>query len=270
MDNALATVKSIVAAYGLEVLGAILILLVGRWVVGLLVGMLRRAMQRAEVDATLIGFAVNIAYVAGFAFVILAALSRLGIQTTSFIAVLGAAGLAIALSLQGSLGNFAAGTMMIVFRPFKAGDYVEAGGTAGTVDEIMIFSTKLRTPDNRLVYVPNGTIMNDVIVNYSANDTRRLDLVFGCSYDDDIRGVKRLLTEIVESDERVLSEPAPVVVVLELADHSVNFAVRPWVAASDYWPLHFDLTERVKLRFDESGFSIPYPQRDVHLHQQAA
>ena len=198
-------------------------------------------------------------------FVIIAALSLLGIDTTSLIALLGAAGLAIGLSLQSSLSNFAAGVMIIVFRPFNKGDFVEVAGATGVIDNINIFTTTMTTPDNKEVIVPNGSILASNITNYSARDTRRVDMVFGISYDDDLRKAKKLLEEIIAGDDRVLADPAPVVALSELADSSVNFIVRPWAKAEDYWGLMWDTTEAVKLRFDEAGISIPYPQMDVHM-----
>lgn len=184
--------------------------------------------------------------------------------------MVGAAGLAIGLALQGSLSNFASGVMLIIFKPFRAGDFVEAGGASGTVEEIQLFATQFRTGDNKVIHVPNGAIFGGNIVNYSARDTRRVDMVFGCGYGDDIIAAKQLLRSMLEEDPRVLADPAPTVAVLELADSSVNFAVRPWVKASDYWPLWFDMHEQVKLRFDAAGLNIPYPQADVHLHQSTA
>jgi small conductance mechanosensitive channel len=198
-------------------------------------------------------------------FVVIAALSQLGIDTTSLVALLGAAGLAIGLSLQSSLANFAAGVMLIVFRPFTKGDFVEVAGTSGSVDNISIFTTTLTTPDNKEVIVPNGSVIGNNIVNYSARPTRRVDMVFGIGYGDDIKKAKELLEQIVAADTRVLAEPAPVVALGELADSSVNFLVRPWVNAEDYWSVLWDTTETVKLKFDEAGISIPYPQMDVHL-----
>ena len=200
----------------------------------------------------------------------LAVLGKLGIQTTSFIAVLGAAGLAIGLALQGSLSNFASGVMLVLFRPFKVGDYIEAGGTSGTVEEMLIFSTKMKTPDNKAVFVPNGSITGGTIVNYSAKDTRRVDLVFGVSYEDDISKVKQIIEEVLNADDRILKDPSPTVGLAELGDSSVNFVVRPWVSAADYWGVRFSLNEAMKLRFDQEGVSIPYPQRDVHFHEKSA
>lgn len=263
-------VQTLVAAYGLKIIAAIVIFIIGKWLSGVLSRAVGKAMERAKTDQVLVKFVVNLAYAALLAFVVLAALAQLGIQTTSFIAIIGAAGLAIGLALQGSLSNFAAGVMLIIFRPFKVGDYIEAAGTAGSVEEIMIFSTKLRSPDNKQLYVPNGSIISGTITNYSAREQRRVDLVFGCGYGDDIKKTKALLEAIVKENALVLDEPAPTIGVLELGDSSVNFAVRPWVATSDYWDVHFQITEEVKQRFDEAGISIPFPQRDVHLVQDQA
>lgn len=256
--------------YGPKVIGALAIFIIGRIVAGILTGVVRRLMLRSKVDAILVGFVTNLTKVGLLTFVVVAALGALGMQTTSVIAVIGAAGLAVGLALQGSLANFASGVMLVIFRPFKTGDYIEAGGTAGVVKEIRIFNTVMKTPDNKLVIVPNSKITGDNVTNYSANEERRLDLVFGISYGDDIRRAKQILEQILKDDSRVLAEPEPVVALLELADSSVNIAVRPWVRTSEYWPVRFDLTERVKLAFDEQGISIPFPQRDVHMHQVTA
>ncbi len=269
MEQILVQAQTIVAEYGIKIVAAIAILIVGRWVARMLTGVFGRALTKAGTDETLVRFSKNLVYAALLAFVVLAMLGQLGIQTASFVAVIGAAGLAIGFALQGSLANFAAGVMLIIFRPFKVGDYIEAGGAAGTVEEIAIFNTVLKTPDNRQIFVPNGSITGGNIVNASANETRRVDMVFGCSYEDDVSKVKALLEELLRADERVLQNPAPTVAVAELADSSVNFTVRPWVKAADYWGLYFDLHETVKRRFDEAGFSIPYPQSDVHVQQAA-
>lgn len=270
MNQIVTMIQSLVAAYGLQVVAAIVIFFVGKWLSRLLSRAFGRALARAGTDEMLVRFAQNIAYVGLFAFVILAALNQLGVQTTTFIAVVGAAGLAIGLALQGSLSNFAAGVMLIVFRPFKVGDYIEAAGTAGVVEEIMVFSTKLKSPDNKQIFVPNGAIFGGNIVNFSAKDTRRVDMVFGCGYGDDLKGVKALLEDIVAKDQRVLADPAPTIAVVELGDNSVNFVVRPWVNSADYWGVYFDFHETVKQRFDEAGFNIPFPQRDVHLIREEA
>ena len=270
MSKFIDVAQALAAAYGLKVIAAIVILFIGKWLSGVLSRAVGKAMSRAKADQVLVKFVVNLSHAALLAFVVLAALAQLGIQTTSLIAVLGAAGLAIGLALQASLSNFAAGVMLIIFRPFKVGDYIEAAGTAGTVEEIMIFSTKLKSPDNKQLYVPNGSIIAGTIVNYSAKDQRRVDLVFGCGYGDDIKKAKALLEEIVTGNALVLDDPAPTIGVLELGDNSVNFAVRPWVKTGDYRNAYFQITEAVKQRFDEAGISIPFPQRDVHLIQEHA
>lgn len=270
MENLWATALDWLSLYWLKVVGAIAILIIGRIVIGILVGVMRRLMKRANVDETLVKFLVNLSRALLMTFVVVAAINQLGVETTSFIAILGAAGLAVGFALQGSLSNFASGVMLIIFRPFKVGDYVEAGGQSGSVEEISIFTTVMKTPDNRKVIVPNGSITSSSITNYSAMDTRRVDLVFGIGYDDDIKKAKETLERLVAEDERILKDPAPNVAVSELADSSVNFVVRPWVKTGDYWGVYFDLTERVKLTFDELGISIPYPQQDVHMHQVAA
>lgn len=256
----------LLTVYGLRVIYAVVILIVGRWVAKAVTRFIRRIMSK-NVDGTVTNFVASLSYIALLAFVIIAALHQLGIQTTSFIAILGAAGLAIGLALQGSLSNFAAGVLMIIFKPFKDGDYVEGGGTAGTVEKIEIFSTQLITPDNKTVIVPNAKIMGDNIVNYSAKGTRRVDMVFGIGYDDDIDKARELIQEIIASDERILKDPAPVVVVSELGDSSVNLTTRVWSTADDYWGILFDTTEKVKKRFDAENISIPFPQRDVHMYQ---
>ncbi len=254
--------------WAINIAAAVAIFILGRWLAKFLVGFTNKLLRRSKVDETLIGFLGNIVYALALTLVIIASLSKLGINTTSLAAVLAAAGLAIGLSLQGSLSNFAAGVMLISFRPFKKGDYVEAAGSAGTVDDISIFTTTLKTPDNRVLIVPNKNILDNNIINYSTMDTRRVDMVFGIGYDDDLKKAKTILMEELENDDRVLSDPAPVVVVGELADSSVNFLVRPWTKSEDYWATKWDLTERIKLRFDAEGISIPFPQRDLHVYQE--
>jgi small conductance mechanosensitive channel len=256
-----------IVPWGTRILFALIILMVGRWIARKIINVLQRGMRRGKLDEMLIGFLSNLAYMALLVVVVLAALEQLGVNTTSALAVFGAAGLAIGLALQGSLSNFAAGTMLIFFRPFKTGDFVEAAGTSGVVEEIRIFNTVMRTGDNREIIVPNGQIFNGTIVNYSARDTRRIDLVMGIGYEDDIRKAKSLIEEAIGKDTRILADPAPVVMVLELAESSVNLAVRPWVASSDYWNVRADLLENVKAAFDANGISIPFPQRDVHVRE---
>ena len=253
--------------WGIRIITALVIFYAGRIAVGIVAGVAQRIMRQQKLDETLMSFVLSILRALLLLFVIIAALSQLGIDTTSLIALLGAAGLAIGLSLQGSLSNFAAGVMLIMFRPFVKGNFVEAGNTMGTVDQVSIFTTILITPDNKEIIVPNGAIMGNNITNYSAKPTRRVDMTFGISYDDDLRKARRILEDIVNSDERVLENPAPAVMVGALADSSVNFLVRPWVNSADYWPVLWDTTEAVKLRFDEAGITIPFPQRELHITQ---
>lgn len=256
------------ALYGMKIIAAIAILVIGRLVVGILTRIVKRLMS--NVDATLTRFVVSLTRIMLMVIVVIAALNTLGVQTTSFIAIIGAAGLAVGFALQGSLANFAAGVMLIIFRPLKVGDYVEAGGSAGVVEQVNIFNTVLKTVDNRLVIIPNSKVTGDNIVNYSAQEMRRVDLVFGIGYGDDIRKAKDTLNEILAADERILKDPAPTVAVSQLGDSSVDFVVRPWVKTADYWDVYFDLTERVKLTFDQKGITIPFPQRDIHMYQEAA
>jgi len=221
--------QEIVLSYGLKAIAALAIFVAGKWIARLLAKVAEKAMRRAGTAPILVGFGGKLVYVTLFAFVVLATVSQLGIQTTSFIAVMGAAGLAIGLALQGSLSNFAAGVMLVFLRPFKVGDYIEAAGIGGTVEEILLFTTRLRTPDNKRVFVPNRHIIDSVIVNYSGNDTRRVDMVFGCGYGDDLKKVRAVFEQIIAGDDRILSEPAPFIAVNELGDNSINFVVRPWV-----------------------------------------
>jgi small conductance mechanosensitive channel len=257
--------ENIVIPWGIRIALALVIFYVGRMVVSMLVNVANKFMRNRDMDDILVKFLCSIMRWVLLLFVVIAALSQLGIDTTSLIALLGAAGLAVGLSLQSSLSNFASGVMLIVFRPFTKGDFVEVAGTSGSVDNISIFTTTLTTPDNKEVIVPNGAVLGNNITNYSARPTRRVDMVFGIGYDDDIKKAKELLEQIVAADERILADPAPVVALGELADSSVNFLVRPWVNAADYWGVLWDTTEAVKLKFDEAGISIPYPQMDVHL-----
>jgi len=267
MEAVLNTIKDWAALYGIKVIGAIAILVLGRIVIGIINRIIKRILKRANVDETLSKFVRSLTKIALMTFVIVAALNNLGVATTSVVAIIGAAGLAIGFALQGSLANFASGVMLIIFRPFQAGDYIEGGGTAGVVQEVSIFNTILKTPDNKKIIIPNSAITGSNITNYSAEDTRRVDLVFGVGYGDDLPKAKQILEKLVNSDDRILKDPAPVVAVSELADSSVNFVVRPWVKTSDYWAVYWYLTEKVKLTFDAEGISIPFPQRDVHLHQ---
>jgi len=255
------------ADFGIRLVAALAIFIIGRWVARWLSRLLEKGMQKAGTDHTLIVFLRNIVYVGLLIFVIIAAIGQLGVQTTSFLAVLGAAGLAVGLALQGSLANFAAGVLIIIFRPFKVGDFIEAGGIAGVVKAISIFTTTLHTPDNKVIIVPNAQVNSGTITNYSANETRRVDLVIGVSYGDDLDKVRSVIQRVLAADERVLKDPAPQIAVMALADSSVNFTVRPWAKAADYWGLYFDLQEQIKKNFDKEGISIPFPQQDVYLHQ---
>ena len=254
-----------VIPWAIHIAAALAIFIVGRMVARFIVRLLKKLLTKAKMDPILINFVSSIVSALLLLFIIVAALDQLGVNTTSLIALLGAAGLAVGLALQGSLQNFAAGVLMIVFRPFKAGDFVEVAGTSGVVEAINIFSTTMRTGDNREIIVPNGAIYSGTITNYSARDTRRIDMVFGIGYEADIRKAKEVFHQILNDDQRVLKDPEPTIALSELADSSVNFVVRPWVKSGDYWAARFDITEQVKLRFDAEGISIPFPQMDVHL-----
>jgi len=254
-----------VIPWGINILMAIAIFVIGRWLARMLLSVTDKMMTKTGMDPMLVRFVHSILNALLLLVIIIAALDQLGVNTTSFIALIGAAGLAVGLALQGSLQNFAAGVLLIVFRPFKVGHYVEVAGTGGVIEEIGIFSTRMKTGDNREVIVPNGAIYSGIITNYSARDTRRIDMVFGIGYDADIRKAKEIMQGILDADERVLKEPEPLIAVAELADSSVNFNVRPWVNSADYWNVRFDVTEKIKLAFDAQGISIPFPQLDVHL-----
>jgi len=265
-EDFIATVVELTSVWGLKVVGAIALFIIGRMVCGALRSATRRACERSSVDASLTPFVANLVYYLALAVVVIAVLNLFGIQTASAIAVLGAASLAVGLAMQGTLSNFAAGVMLLIFRPFRIGDYVEVAGTAGSVQEIGIFSTVLHTPDNVKITIPNSSIYGDTVKNYSANDTRRNDLTIGISYDDDIARAIDVIRKVLSADSRVLGDPEPVVAVGELGDSSVNLLVRPWCAGGDYWPLRFDLMRKLKEELEAAGCSIPYPQHDVHLH----
>jgi len=257
--------KNYLYPWGINIGFSILIFVIGLYVSKVLVRIIKKVLRNAGMENILVNFISSIVNWLLLLFVIIAALSQLGVNTNSLIALIGAAGLAIGLALQDSLKNFASGVLLITFRPFKEGDFVEAGGTTGTVEKIAIFSSTLRTPDNREIIVPNGPIYSGVITNYSARENRRVDMVFGIGYGDDIKKAKELIEKIISEDPRILKNPEPLVAVGELADSSVNFEVRPWVKTGDYWSVKFDLTEKIKLTFDENGISIPFPQMDVHV-----
>lgn len=253
----------------MNLLLAIIIYVVGRWIAKRIVGLVTRIMNARQLDQALVEFLTSIISVLLSFVVALIALEQMGVDTTSLLALLGAAGLAVGLALKDSLANFAAGVMLILFKPFKLGDFVEAGGIAGVVERISVFSTQFKTPDNREIIVPNSGIYGGVITNYSAKSTRRVDLVIGIGYGDDIKKAQDILLEILSKDERVLKDPSAVVAVDELGDSSVNFVVRPWVNSADYWDVKWDLLATIKNTFDEQGISIPFPQQDVHMHQVA-
>ena len=251
--------------YTLKIVAALLIFIIGKMIIKKLTAVAKLLMTKAKVDNTLIEFAESLIYFILLLVVVLAALNALGINTTSFLAVFGAAGLAIGLALQGSLANVGAAVLIIIFRPFKIGDFIEAGGAVGTVEDINLFSTIIAPVDNRTIIVPNASIIGGNIINYSKKSERRVEHIFGIGYDDDLKLAKETLLQIIADDKRVLDEPAPFVGVGELGDSSVNFTFRAWVKNEDYWDVHFDMLEKVKLTFDEKGISIPYPQMDVHL-----
>lgn len=253
--------------YGFKLIGALLIFLIGKWIARRIQNITVKLMQKNNVDETLVSFIQSLIYIMLMIVVVLASISVLGIETTSFVAILGAAGLAVGLALQGTLGNVGSGVLLISFRPFKVGDFVTVGGETGTVAGISIFATTLHTLDNKVIIVPNSAVSAGNITNFSARQTRRIDLKFGIGYGDDLKLAKSTLEEIMQADDRVLSDPAPFVGVSELGDSSVNFVFRPWVKSEDYWDVYFQMIEKVKLTFDEKGISIPYPQMDIHLNK---
>ncbi len=257
-------------SYGIKIIGAIAIYIIGKWIAKLLTNLFRKMLERSKTDVTLVKFLGDLIYFGLLMLVIIAALGTLGVNTTSFAAIIGAAGLAVGLALQANFSNFGAGVVILFLRPFKIGDFVEAGGAAGTVETIGIFNTIIKTGDNRIIIVPNSNIIGGNIVNYSKEPIRRIDMVIGVGYEDDLKLVKETLEEIVNSDDRILKDPAPAVALAELADSSVNFNVRPWVKSADYWAVRSALLEKIKLTFDEKGINIPYPQMDVHVDQKAA
>jgi small conductance mechanosensitive channel len=268
LDKIAEQVQQLVALYGLRILAAAGIMIAGRIAAGLLRSFARRMAEKTRADTTITTFVGNIVYATILVFSLLAALGQLGVETTAFIAVLGAAGLAVGLAFQGSLANFSAGFLMVVFRPFRVDDFVEGGGVTGVVRDIGIFTTTIMTPDNRRVIVPNAKLTGDIIINYTAEKQRRVDLTVGVSYDADIDKVRDVLMDEVMSVEGVLKDPAPQIAVRELGDSSVNFVVRPWTEPAKYWDVYFAVTEAVKKRLDREGISIPYPQRDVHIKKE--
>lgn len=268
MESVWEVVRANVGVYGVKIITALIIFFVG-WMLakGIAAGV-AKIMRRAAIDKTLVGFIRTLVYFGLLVFVIIAALDRLGVQTTSLVAILGAAGLAVGLALKDTLANFGAGVLIIIFKPFHVGDFVEAGGQMGSVKRVSIFNTILGSPDNRKIILPNSMVLGSAITNFSDVDMRRIDMVFGISYDDNIKTAKDVLMKIITSDERVLKDPAPVVAVSELADSSVNLVCRPWVKPDDYWGVRFDTVEKGKAELEAAGITIPFPQRDVHLFEE--
>ncbi len=267
LNNIIETLEELGVQYGMKALGALAILIIGLWVARQIKKITVKLMLRSKVDNTLVSFVASLAHITMQVFVVISALDMLEIKTTQFIAMLGAAGLAVGLALQGSLSNFAAGVLMIIFKPFRVGELVDAGGVLGTVQEIGIFTTVINTLDNRKTIVPNAKLTSDNITNYSANNTRRVDLVAGISYGDDIDKARASIQAALAEVPGILQSPAPDIFVSEMADSSVNFAVRPWCKPSDYWAVYFGVTEAIKKRFDAEDITIPFPQRDVHLYE---
>jgi small conductance mechanosensitive channel len=260
-------VIGLVSAWGLQVLGALALLIIGRMAAGWARRGVRKALQRASVEPTLIPFVSGLVYYTLMAVIFVAVLGIVGVQTASFLALFGAAGLAVGLALQGTLSNFAAGVMLLVFRPFHVGNYIEAGGTAGSVEAIGMFTTTLNTPDNVQILIPNASVFGQTIKNYHANATRRNDMVMGISYDDDIGTAISTIKRVIDGDDRVLADPEPVIAVAELGDSSVNIVVRPWCTKEDYWGPRFDMMRTLKEELEAAGCSIPFPQRDIHLYE---
>jgi len=264
-QEVLVRIYTYLAVNAMNFVYALLIFIIGRWVARFIATVVEKSMKKTKVDTTLHSFTKNLVYISLLVFVIIAAVSRLGFQTTSFVAVIGAAGLAIGLALQGSLANFAAGVLLVIFKPFRVGDFIEISGVKGVVQEIAIFNTTINSPDNVRIIVANAQVTSGNIVNYTANGTRRVDLVIGVSYEDDLQKARQVMLDLIIADKRILQEPVPVIAVSQLADSSVNFVVRPWCNTADYWDVYFDLTEKIKVALDHNGISIPFPQHDVHM-----
>ena len=257
--------QDLIITYSMNIIFAIATLIVGMMVARFIAGTLHKILTKRKLDNTIVDFVSHMVRYVIVAFVVIAALGRIGVETTSFVAIIGAAGLAVGLALQGSLSNFASGVLIIGLRPFKAGEYIEAAGTAGTVESVQIFSTTLTTPDNKFVVVPNSAILDGNIINYSRKPTRRIDLIIGVSYNADLAKTKAVLEAVLKANPDILPMPEPLIAVAELADSSVNLVVRPWVNGPDYWPVRFQLMEAIKNSLDEAGIEIPFPQMDVHM-----
>ncbi|MGD9139904.1 MAG: mechanosensitive ion channel [bacterium] len=268
MDSIMEFIRANAAIYGVRIITAVIVFAIGWPLARVIAGILAKIMRKAHIDPTLVGFVRTLAYFGLLIFVIIAALDRLGVQTTSLVAILGAAGLAVGLALKDTLANFGAGVLIILFKPFKVGDFVDAGGQMGTVMRVSVFNTILGSPDNRKIILPNSMVLATAITNFSDIEMRRIDMEFGISYEDNIRTAKDILMRIVTSDERVLKDPAPVVAVSELADSSVNLVCRPWTRPEDYWGVRFDTIEKAKAELEAAGITIPFPQRDVHMFEE--
>lgn len=268
IDKYIEMVTYWVTTYSVKIIAALLVLVIGKWLARRITNVITRLMEKNKVDITLVRFLDSIMYYSFMVMVVIAAAGQLGINTTSFLTIVGAAGLAIGLALKDSLSNFASGVMLVLFRPYRVNDYVDIGGVAGNVVSISLFTTELNTVDNQKVIVPNASITSNVITNVTANPTRRVDLVIGIGYNDDIKKAKEVIQGVLAEEKRILPEPAPLIAVSELADSSVNFAVRPWVKTGDYWGVYFALHENIKLALDANGISIPFPQQDVHMYQE--
>ena len=269
-DELIEQAPELATIYGTKILMALAIFIIGKFIANMLQRFTASLMRKRRIDDTVVSFISNMVWSVVFAFTVIATLSQFGVQTASLVAVIGAAGLAVGLALQGSLSNFAAGVLIVIFRPCRIGDYIEAAGVSGTVDEITIFSTRLITPDNKVVIAPNSAIMDGTITNYSARKTRRLDLTVGVAYDADIALVKKVLNQVISDNTLCLETPAPTVGILELADSSINFAVRPWVNTPDYWAAYFAMQEEMRIALDKAGVEIPFPQLDLHMQKPAA
>ncbi|MCG9696035.1 mechanosensitive ion channel domain-containing protein [Shewanella sp. Isolate11] len=270
LDSYIEKAPELIMTYGVQVILALVIFILGKYFSNVAKKLTVKLLTKREIDKTVVSFVANMAWAVVFVFTVIATLGQIGVQTASLVAVIGAAGLAVGLALQGSLSNFASGVLMVLFRPCRVGDYIEAAGTAGVVDEITIFSTKLRSPDNKVIVAPNSAVMNGTIVNYSAMDTRRIDLVIGVSYDADLKQTKDVLKKVLDNSSYVLKDPAYTVALLELADSSINFVVRPWVKGADFWPARFEILEQIKLALDEANIGIPYPQMDIYVKEAPA
>jgi small conductance mechanosensitive channel len=262
------TAVKLVINYAPQALLAIVTLIIGLWIIKFVIKGIKKGLEKSKVDESLKKFLASLISTLLKILLFISVASMIGIQTTSFVAIMGAAGLAVGLALQGSLANFAGGVLILLFKPFKVGDFIDTGGHAGSVSAIHIFNTILKTPDNKTIIIPNGELSSGSITNFSTEATRRVDMTFGIGYGDDLKKAKDVLGSLINNDSRVLKDPAPTIAVSELADSSVNFVVRAWVNTADYWGLFFDMQERVKLEFDKQGISIPFPQRDIHIYNQ--